>query len=159
MKVPNVYKLILILALAFIPMSSMAEDSYFPSIASADTADVSAQSSSQTEEDGNVKYLKDVEIHGINVVSENEVLTKLNIHKGDVYSRSAIQEGLQHVYETGYFTQKMRAIPVNNSDGTITLKIILEENAPITDFTIEGNTVVKRQTPKYCPVERSIGKN
>lgn len=45
----------------------------------------------------------------------------------------------------GYFTEKMRAIPVNNPDGTVTLKIILEENAPVTDFTIEGNTVVSTE--------------
>ena len=45
----------------------------------------------------------------------------------------------------GYFTEKMRAIPVNNSDGTVTLKIILEENAPVTDFTIEGNTAVSTE--------------
>ena len=28
----------------------------------------------------------------------------------------------------------MKAIPVNNSDGTVTLKIVLEENTPVTDF-------------------------
>ena len=42
----------------------------------------------------------------------------------------------------GYFTENMRAIPVNNSDGSITLKIVVTENAPVTDFTIEGNTVI-----------------
>lgn len=36
----------------------------------------------------------------------------------------------------------MKAIPVKNSNGTISLKIIVEENIPVTDFTIEGNTVV-----------------
>lgn len=95
-----------------------------------------------TNTDKNIKYLKDVEIHGTNVVSESEILSKLNFKKGDPYNKEAIQEGLKNVYQTGYFTEKMRAIPVNNPDGSVTLKIILEENAPVTDFTIEGNSVI-----------------
>ena len=149
MKVSNVYKMILALAVCvFMPVSGMAEEGYFPSIAAQNAPEVQPsvmEVVGDNHEDANVKYLKDVEIHGINVVSENEVLTRLNLHKGDVYSRNAVQEGLQHVFETGYFTQKMRAIPINNPDGTVTLKIILEENAPITDFTIEGNTVVSTE--------------
>lgn len=88
------------------------------------------------------RYLKKVEIHGTNVVSPDLILEKLNLKNGDVYDRDAVQNGLRNVYSMGYFTEKMRAIPVNNTDGTVTLKIILEENAPVTDFTIEGNTVV-----------------
>ena len=66
----------------------------------------------------------------------------MKLQAGDNYSRELVQRDLKAIYEMGYFTENMRAVPVNNSDGTITLKIVLVENAPVTDFTIEGNTVI-----------------
>ena len=66
----------------------------------------------------------------------------MKLQAGDTYSRELVQRDLKAIYGMGYFTENMRAIPVNNSDGTITLKIVVTENAPVTDFTIEGNTVI-----------------
>lgn len=45
----------------------------------------------------------------------------------------------------GFFTEKMKAIPIENSDGTITLKILLEENIPVTNVEIDGNTVISTE--------------
>ena len=42
----------------------------------------------------------------------------------------------------GYFSNKMKAIPIKVDEKNVTLKIVLEENVPITGFTVEGNTVV-----------------
>ena len=53
-----------------------------------------------------------------------------------------MQSDLKTIYKLGYFTERMKAIPVKNENGTISLKIIIEENIPVTDFTIEGNTVI-----------------
>ena len=157
LKNPKLYKLILSLVMVvFAPLTAFAtEEDYFPSLsdlgaytsretlAIAEPDSVSpAQSEPSVENSKKTRHVKDIEIHGLNVVSEVDVLSKINIHKGDVYNKDAIQEGLKNVYQMGYFTEKMRAIPVNNSDGSVTLKVILEENSPITDFTIEGNTVV-----------------
>lgn len=125
------------------PVSGFAADEYFPSLADATSAlEASSQVKPAASGEKSLRYIKDVEVHGINVVSEEEILSKLNLHKGDAYKRDVVQNGLKNVYQMGYFTEKMRAIPVNNPDGTVTLKIILEENAPVTDFTIEGNTVL-----------------
>ena len=88
------------------------------------------------------RTLKNIEILGNNVVETSLILKQMQMQQGDVYSRELIQQDLKAIYALGFFTEKMKAIPVNNSDGTITLKIVLEENAPVTDFTIEGNTVV-----------------
>ncbi|MEE3349731.1 MAG: BamA/TamA family outer membrane protein [Candidatus Gastranaerophilaceae bacterium] len=155
MKNPKIYKLILAFALAAtFPLSAFAVDNYFPSIAAVGENTAATQQETETPQDNNeestqsdenIKYIKDVEIHGTNVISDEEILSKLNLHKGDVFKRESIKDGLNAVYATGYFTEKMRALPVNNPDGTITLKIILEENAPITDFTIEGNTVLSTE--------------
>ena len=91
------------------------------------------------------KIIKEIEIHGLNIVNPDIVIQKLNLHRGDPYSRDILQADLKSIYELGFFTEKMKAIPVYNSDDTVTLKIILEENAPVTDFTIEGNTVVSTE--------------
>ena len=66
----------------------------------------------------------------------------MKLQVGDNYSRELVQRDLKAIYEMGYFTEKMKAIPINNADGSVTLKIVLVENAPVTDFTIEGNTVI-----------------
>lgn len=91
------------------------------------------------------KIIKEIEIHGLNVINPDIVMQKLNLHSGEPYSREVLQADLKSIYELGFFTEKMKAIPVYNSDDTVTLKIILEENAPVTDFTIEGNTVVSTE--------------
>lgn len=107
-------------------------------------------SSTTSEDTGNYevkapKIIKSVEIHGLNVISPELVMSKINLHEGDEYNKETLQNDLKNIYDLGFFTEKMKAIPVTNSDGTITLKIILEENAPVTDFTIEGNTVVSTE--------------
>ncbi len=147
MKTPRIYRLITALALTITcPLASLASEDYFPSLTElASMSETPVQVANEATAEKTLKYIKDVEIHGINVVSEEEVLSKLNLQKGDKYDRDGVQNGLRNVYQMGYFTEKMRAIPVNNPDGSVTLKIILEENAPVTDFTIEGNTVVSTE--------------
>ncbi len=89
------------------------------------------------------KTLKNIEILGNNVIDTSLILENIPIKPGDKYTRDAALTTLKSIYQMGYFSEKnMKAIPVDNSDGTITLKITLQENAPVTDFTIEGNTVV-----------------
>lgn len=144
MKVNNkIYKLIIsILLVAVSPLYSFAADSFWGGDVNASSANTPpANLSAQKSE----KVLKDVEIHGLNVLSPDIIKDKIHLKAGDTYNRDTVQADLRSVYETGYFTEKMRAIPVNNSDGTVTLKLILEENAPVTDFTIEGNTVVSTE--------------
>ena len=88
------------------------------------------------------KKLKDIEIMGNNVIEANTIIENMAIKPGDDYTKEAVQASLKSIYQMGYFTEQMKAVPVNNSDGTVTLKIIVQENAPVTDFTIEGNTVI-----------------
>jgi len=88
------------------------------------------------------RILKGVEIMGNNVIDTSLIMQNISMKSGDTYSKEAVQNDLKNIYNMGYFTEKMKAIPVNNPDGSVTLKIVLQENAPITDFTIEGNTVI-----------------
>ncbi len=90
-------------------------------------------------------YIKDIEISGFNVIKPEYILEKMQMHSGDVYDRNLLQTDLKRIYQTGFFSDKLKAIPIKNADNTITLRLILEENMPVTDFTIEGNTVVSTE--------------
>ena len=137
----NLYKLIVpLLVVAMMPLKGFCADDFYKDESA--TAKLSG-GSAQNEQGGRI--VKDIEIHGLNVVSPETVLSKMSLKKGDKFDRSAIQTDLRNIYQMGYFTEKMRALPVNNPDGTITLKLILEENSPVTDFTIEGNTVISTE--------------
>ena len=92
--------------------------------------------------DSNTAYINDIEILGSNIIKPEYILSKMSLQKGDLYDKDQMQQDLKTIYRLGYFTEHMKAIPVKNPNGTISLKIILEENIPVTDFTIEGNTVV-----------------
>lgn len=87
-------------------------------------------------------YIKDIQIEGTNVIKPEYIKNRLQMQRGDEYSRDLIQNDLKNIYQMGFFTEKMKAIPIENPDGSITLRIVLEENTPVTDFTIEGNSVV-----------------
>ncbi len=96
----------------------------------------------ETSYDSSTAYINDIQILGSNIIKPDYILSKISLKKGDLYDKDAMQKDLKTIYKLGYFTEKMKAVPVKNSNGTISLKIIVEENIPITDFTIEGNTVV-----------------
>lgn len=86
--------------------------------------------------------IESIEITGNNLVSTEEILKYMNIHAGDPYSVDAVQQNLKAIYEMGYFTEKMKAIPIKSDEKNIKLKIIVQENIPITDFTITGNNSI-----------------
>ena len=87
-------------------------------------------------------YINDIEILGANIIKPEFILSKMTLKKGELYDKDVMQQDLKSIYRLGYFTERMKAVPVKNENGTISLKVILEENIPITDFTVEGNTVV-----------------
>ena len=90
-------------------------------------------------------YINDIEILGANIIKPEFILSKLKLKKGDLYDKDLMQQDLKTIYRLGYFTERMKAVPIKNENGTVSLKIILEENIPVTDFTIEGNTVVSSE--------------
>ncbi|MBQ8459032.1 BamA/TamA family outer membrane protein [bacterium] len=92
--------------------------------------------------DSDHRMIRGIEFYGLNSVSQHEIMEKLQMKEGGEYSRELLQDDLKTIYETGYFTEKMKAIPSKNDDGSVTVKIVVEENIPVKDFTVEGNTVV-----------------
>ncbi len=83
-----------------------------------------------------------IEFEGNHLISSEDILNVMDLKVGDVYSKDSVQEGLKSIYNTGYFSEKMKAIPIPNDEDSLTLRIYLEENIPITGFAVSGNTVV-----------------
>lgn len=146
---------IALLTALMLPVQSFAAGSFWGDTVDYEIHDLHAPSATQFGEDGgsstasasvstteSSRTLKDIEIVGNNVIDTSTILDAIPLKAGDPYTRDAVQTSLQSIYQMGYFTEQMKAVPVDNSDGTVTLKIIVKENAPVTDFTIEGNTVV-----------------
>lgn len=140
------------------PLQSVAKGNFWGDKKDTEMHDLQTPSATQTSVENNTptetatvkksitnsdkRTIKNIEILGNNVIDKSLILQQMKLQEGDTYSRELIQRDLKAIYQLGYFTEKMKAIPINNSDGSITLKIVLEENAPVTDFTIEGNTVI-----------------
>jgi len=101
-----------------------------------------AYQSTVMNSDSDHRTIRGIEFYGLNSVSQEELVEKLQMREGKEYSRDILQQDLRTIYETGYFTEKMKAIPSKNDDGSVTVKIVVEENIPVKDFTVEGNTVV-----------------
>lgn len=91
------------------------------------------------------KTIKNIEFYGLNSVPQSEITDKMQMKAGEEYTREKMQADLKTIYEMGYFTEKMKAIPTTNPDGTVSVKIVVEENIPVKDFTIEGNSVISTE--------------
>jgi len=89
--------------------------------------------------------IKDIQIQGANNVANEMIRQQMQLQAGARYSRDLLMNDLKAIYDMGYFTENLKAYPISNSDGTVSIQLVLEENAPITDFTIEGNTVVSTE--------------
>ena len=98
--------------------------------------------SSSAPADKEKRTIKKIEFYGLNSITPQELLEKMQMKEAGEYTRETLQSDLKTIYETGYFTEKMKAIPSKNDDGTVTVKVVVEENVPVKDFTVEGNTVV-----------------
>ncbi len=137
--------LLLLAAFTLPPGLCYAEDSPIQAAESSYLDDIEEETEADFKEsnyDSSTAYINDIEILGSNIIKPEYILSKMSLQKGDLYDKEIMQQDLKTIYRLGYFTERMKAIPVKNPNGTISLKIILEENIPVTDFTIEGNTVV-----------------
>lgn len=142
----KIRKILVLLSVITIAASNVfADDLPIQGAQTFSNADVKVIKETKTPQKDTVQdavYIKDIEVVGTNIIKPEYVINRLQLQRGDEYSRDMVQENLKSIYQTGFFTEKMKAVPIANPDGSITLKIILEENTPVTDFTIEGNSVI-----------------
>ncbi len=90
-------------------------------------------------EEENLAHIKSLEIFGNNIVETSFIEENITSREGYIYDRATITKDLNNLYATGYFTQNIRAVPIRLDDGSVRLRIIVEENPPVTGFTVVGN--------------------
>jgi len=88
--------------------------------------------------------IKEIDITGNNLVKADDILNAMSTKAGAKFDRDTIQKDLKTIYEMGYFTEKIKAVPQSGPNG-IKLRIQVEENAPVTGFSITGNKVVNTE--------------
>lgn len=93
----------------------------------------------ETPQQRSAVHIKNIEITGNRLIDTDAVYRQMELKPGDAFSAEVVQQNLKSIYNMGYFNEKIKAIPVKLDDNNIKLKIIVEENLPITDFMIEGN--------------------
>jgi outer membrane protein insertion porin family len=142
--VHNMKKLLLFILILITSTNSaaFAETSAVLNTQATTLEEVTATTNVKKEDLKEAVYIKNIEIEGTNVIKPEYILNTLKFQRGDEYSRDLIQSDLKNIYQMGFFSDRMKAIPVENPDGSVTLKIFLEENTPVTDFTIDGNSVI-----------------
>ena len=104
-------------------------------------AEIVEETSALIEDDSTI-YIKEIEIFGNNLIDAETIKEMVSFREGYIYDKKIVAEDLNRIYRSGYFTQKIRALPMKIDDKNIKLRIIVEENPPITDFNIIGNDTV-----------------
>lgn len=92
--------------------------------------------------DTDAVYIKEVEIFGNNLLDTNYIREQINSKEGYQYIRSEVSNDLRTLYNTGYFTQNLRALPIKIDNNNVKLRIILEENPPVAGFNVVGNNSI-----------------
>lgn len=82
-----------------------------------------------------------ISIEGNKLIQSDKIKDSMVIRPGSLYSKSTLKDDLRRIYDMGYFTEKIKAVPVSTSEG-IVLRIVVQENAPVTGVHIDGNTIV-----------------
>lgn len=82
-----------------------------------------------------------VSIEGNKLIQAQKIKDSMVIRPGSLYSKTTLKDDLRRIYDMGYFTEKIKAVPISTNDG-IVLRIVVQENAPVTGVNIEGNTLI-----------------
>lgn len=88
------------------------------------------------------KIINRILIDGLSVIQPSFIYSKIKTQEGSLFNETLLQQDLQRLYATGYFTEQMTIEPNENDDGTVELKFVLKENLLVTDVSIVGNTVI-----------------
>ncbi len=89
--------------------------------------------------------VEDVTIEGNRLVPTEHILNVVKTRKGDKFDRNQIVQDLKAVNGMGYFDDRsLQAVP-ELSGSRVLLKIRVQENAPVTEFAFQGNSVMSNE--------------
>lgn len=101
----------------------------------------SAQSEEYGEEDYEGKIISSIKISGLDYLKPELILNTIDVREGAEFNSELLQRDLQKLYALGYFTENISIEPEILDDNTIELNFVLQENVPIKNIKINGNTV------------------
>ena len=107
-----------------------------------DAVDVQQNEHRTYYDDSDTVSIKEIEIYGNNLLDVAYIKEQLTSKEGGIYSRTDVSEDLKQLYATGYFTKNIRALPIKIDNNNVKLRIIVEENQPVSGFGITGNNSV-----------------
>lgn len=82
-----------------------------------------------------------ITIDGNRLIQDGAIQEQMMLRPGSLYDVNTLRDDLRRIYGMGYFTDKMKAVPVATAEG-IVLKIQIEENIPVSGIDIRGNSVL-----------------
>ena len=91
------------------------------------------------------KTISNITVDGLKYLKEDVVTAVLRTKAGSPFNEELIQQDLQSIYATGYFTDKMEVNPILNEDDTVELVFVVKENLIVNDVAIMGNTVIETE--------------
>ena len=106
-----------------------------------------AEHAQQTSENTAVPNLTvdDVKIEGNRLVETDDILKVVKTKRGDKYDREQVVQDLRAINNLGYFDDRSLKVEPQLSNGGVLLKIRVQENAPVSQFSFQGNHVLSTE--------------
>jgi outer membrane protein insertion porin family len=87
----------------------------------------------------------EIKVEGNRMIPTEEILKVVKTKRGDKFDRDQVVQDLKAINGLGYFDdQKMQGTPELTGSGVL-LKIRVQENAPVTSFSFEGNQALSSE--------------
>src|SRR5262249_22571927 len=98
----------------------------------------------EIEVDNNLT-VDDVTVEGNRLVPTEDILNVVKTRRGDKFDRDQVLQDLKAVNSMGYFDDRnLQVVPERTGSGVL-LKIRVQENAPVTQFSFHGNQAVSTE--------------
>lgn len=106
----------------------------------------STKSGGGEETEGKDLTIEDVTIEGNRLVPTENILEVIKTRRGDKFDREQVVRDLKAVNSMGYFDDRsLQVVPEVSGSGGVLLKIRVQENAPVTEFAFQGNSVMSAE--------------
>jgi outer membrane protein insertion porin family len=107
-----------------------------------DSATVGSSDNKSVPVVGQNLTVDDVRIEGNRLVSSEDIMSVVKTKRGDKFDREVVMQDLKAINNMGYFDDRNLQVVPELTTGGVLLKIRVQENAPITQFSFEGNNVL-----------------
>ncbi|HEY9758479.1 MAG TPA: BamA/TamA family outer membrane protein [Oculatellaceae cyanobacterium] len=105
----------------------------------------SAQQSPQKEINPSDLTVDDVKIEGNRLVETDDIMKVVKTKPGDKYDRDQVVQDLKAINGLGYFDDRSLRVDPQLTNSGVLLKIRVQENAPVSQFSFQGNKVLNTE--------------